>query len=71
MMSYREITGNSERTVRPVQLRPPRLPALQHAELLAQDQDFRGLPHLLAPRQPQSRGDPRYQEKHEPQAHDQ
>ena len=35
-----------------------------------QDQDLRGLPHLLTPRQPQPRGDPRNQEEHEPQAHD-
>jgi hypothetical protein len=62
--------GSEQGPVRPVQLRPPRLPALQHAELVAQDQDLRGLPHLLTPRQPQPRGDPRNQEEHEPQAHD-
>ena len=56
--------------VRPVQVRPPRLPVLQHAELVAQDQDLRRLPHLLTPRRPQPRGDPRNQEEHEPQAHD-
>ena len=37
---------------------------------MAKDQDLRGLPRLLAPRQPQPRGDPRDQEEHEPQAHD-
>jgi hypothetical protein len=62
--------GSEQGPVRPVQLRPPRLPALQHADLVAQDQDLRGLPHLLTPRQPQPRGDPRNQEEHEPQAHD-
>ena len=62
--------GREQGPVRPVQLRPPRLPALQHGELVAQDQDLRGLPHLLTPRQPQPRGDPRNQEEHEPQAHD-
>src|ERR1035438_2883101 len=62
--------GSEQGTVRPVQLQPQRLPALQHGELVAQDQDFRGLPHLLAPRQLQPRGAPRNQEEHEPQAHD-
>ena len=56
--------------VRPVQLRAVRLPPLQDRDLLAQDQDFGGLPSLLAPGQPQPRGDPRNQEEHEPQAHD-
>jgi hypothetical protein len=45
--------------------RPP-----QDGELMAQDQDFRGLPGLLTPRQPQPGGRPRGQEKDEPQAHD-
>src|SRR5438094_615064 len=44
--------GSEQSPVRPVQLRPPRLPALQHGELVAQDQDLRGLPPLLTPRQP-------------------
>jgi hypothetical protein len=62
--------GSEQGTVRPVQLRPPLLPALQNGELVAQDQDLRGLPHLLTPRQPQPGGDPRNQEEHEPQTHD-
>jgi hypothetical protein len=37
---------------------------------MAQDQYFRFLPRLLAPRQPQQRGDPRDQKEHEPQAHE-
>jgi hypothetical protein len=40
---------------------PARLLSLQNGELMAQDQDFRGLPRLRAPRQPQQRGDPRDQ----------
>ena len=44
--------------------------AMQDGELMAQDQDFRGLPRLLTLRQPQLRGDARDQEEHEPQAHD-
>jgi hypothetical protein len=51
-------------------LRPARLLSLQDGELMAQDQNFRGLPRLLAPGQPQPRGDPSDQEEHEPQAHD-
>jgi hypothetical protein len=62
--------GSEQGPVRPAQLRPLRLPALHHGELVAQDQDFRGLAHLLTPRQPQPRGDPHNQEDHEPQAHD-
>jgi hypothetical protein len=46
------------------------MPPLQDGELMAQEQDFRGLPHLLTPRQPQPRGDTRDQDEHEPQAHD-
>ena len=46
-----------------------RLPPLQDGELMAQDQDLRGLPRLLALGQPQPRGDPPDQEEHEPQAH--
>jgi hypothetical protein len=48
---------------------PARLLSLQNGELMAQDQDFRGLPRLRASRQPQPRGDPRDQEEHEPQTH--
>src|SRR6266487_2952098 len=61
--------GSEQGPVRPVQLRPPRLPTLQHADLVAQDQDLRGLPHLLTPRQPQPRSNPRNDEEYEPQAH--
>jgi len=35
--------------VRAVQLRAARLPPLQDRELVAQDQDFGGLPRLLTP----------------------
>src|SRR6266571_8924104 len=62
--------GSEQGPVRPVQLRPPRLPTLQHADLVAQDQDLLGLPHLLTPRQPQPRSNPRNDEEYEPQAHD-
>jgi len=37
--------------------------ALQYGELMAQDQDFCGLPRILAPRQPQPPGNPGDQEK--------
>jgi hypothetical protein len=37
--------------VRPVQVRPTRLLPLQYGELVAQDQDLRGLPCLLMPGQ--------------------
>src|SRR5258708_33022127 len=43
---------------------------LQYGELVAQDQDLCGLPRLLAPGQPQPRGDPRDQQEDKPQAHD-
>jgi hypothetical protein len=46
------------------------LPTLQDVELVAQDQDLGGLPRLLTPGQTQLRGQSRYQEEHEPQAHD-
>ena len=59
---YQAGQGRDRGPVRPVQLRSARLPPLQDRELMAQDQDFRGLPHLLTPRQPQPRGDPRDQE---------
>ena len=57
--------------VRPVQLQAVRLPPLRYRELVAQDQDLRGLPRLLTPGQPQPRNHPRDQEEDEPQAHDQ
>jgi hypothetical protein len=62
--------GREEGAVRPVQPRAARLPPLQDGELMAQDQDLRGLPRILTLGQPQPRGDPRDQEEHEPQAHD-
>ena len=40
------------------------------ASWVAQDQDPCGLPRLLTTGQPEPRGDPRYQEEDEPQAHD-
>jgi len=67
---YQAEQGREQGPVRPVQLRVARLPPLQDGELMAQDQDFRGLPRLLTPGQPEPRGDPRDQEEHEPQAHD-
>jgi len=42
--------GRYECAVCPVQLRAARLPPLQDGELVAQDQDLRGLLHLLTPR---------------------
>ena len=42
-----------------------RLMPLQDGELVAQDQDFGGLPRLLTPGQPQPRGHPRDQEEGE------
>ena len=62
---YHAEQGCEQSPVRPVQLRPSRLPPLQDGELVAQDQDLRGLPRLLTPRQPQPRGDPRDQEERE------
>jgi hypothetical protein len=56
--------------VRPVQLRPARLPPLQDGKLMAQHQDLRCLPRLVTPRQPRPRGGSRDQEKHKPQAHE-
>ena len=58
--------GREQGPVNPVQLQTVRLPPLQDGELVAQDQDFRGLPPLHTPRQPQPRGDFRYQEEYEP-----
>src|ERR1039457_1949685 len=53
---YHAEQRHEEGPVRPVQLRAARLPPLQDRELVAQDQDFGRLPHLLVPRQPQPRG---------------
>jgi hypothetical protein len=47
-----------------------RLPPPQDGELVAREQDLRGLPRILTPGQRQPRGDPRDQEEDEPQAHD-
>ena len=66
---YHAGQGCYECAVWPVQLRAARVPPLQDGELMAQDQDLRGLPRLLTTGQPQPRGDPRDQEEHEPQAH--
>ena len=41
--------GREQRPVRPAQVWPARLPSLQDRELMAQDQDLRGLPCLIAP----------------------
>ena len=67
---YHAEQGREQGPVRPVQVRAARLPPLQDGELVAQDQDLRGLPPLLTPGQPQPRGDPRDQEEGEPQTHD-
>jgi hypothetical protein len=67
---YHAEQGREQGPVRPGQVRAAWLPPLQDRELMAQDQDFRGLPGLLTPRQPQPGGRPRGQEKDEPQAHD-
>jgi hypothetical protein len=62
--------GREQGPVRPVELRAARLPSLQGRELVAQDQDFGGLPRLRTPGQPQPCGQPSGQEEQEPQAHD-
>jgi hypothetical protein len=67
---HAEQEGREQSPVRPGQVRAAWLPPLQDGELMTQDQDFRGLPGLLTPRQPQPGGRPRGQEKDEPQAHD-
>jgi hypothetical protein len=67
---YHAEQGREQGPIRPVELHPARLLPLQYGELMAQDQDFCGLPRLLAPRQPQPRGNPCDQEEHEPQAHE-
>src|ERR1017187_3521224 len=46
---YRAGQGREQGPVCPVQLRAARLPPLQDGELVAQDQDFGGLPRLLTP----------------------
>jgi hypothetical protein len=53
---YHAEQGGEQGPVRPGQFRAARLPPLQDGELVAQDQDFGGLPRLLAPGQPQPRG---------------
>jgi hypothetical protein len=53
---YHPEQGREQGPVRPVQLRAARLPPLQDRELVAQDQDLGGLPHLVTPGQPQPRG---------------
>jgi hypothetical protein len=67
---YHGEEGRKQGAVCPVQPRAAGSPPLQDGELMAQDQDLRGLPRILTPGQPQPRCDPRDQEEHEPQAHD-
>jgi len=67
---YHAGQGCKQSPIRPVQLRPARLPPPQDGKLMAQHQDLRCLPRFLTPRQPQPRGGPRDQEEDEPQAHD-
>ena len=67
---YHAEQGREQGPVCPIQRRAARLVALQDGELVAQDQDFGGLPRLLTLGQPQPHGDPRDQEEDEPQAHD-
>jgi len=67
---YHAEQGRYECPVRPVQLQAARLPLLQDGELVAQEQNLRGLPRLLTPGQPQPQGDPRDQEENKLQAHD-
>jgi len=52
---YHAEQGRQECPVRPVQLRAARLLPLQDGELMAQDQDLRGLPSHLTPGEPQPR----------------
>jgi hypothetical protein len=67
---YHAEQGRQERPVRPVQVRAAWLAPLQDGELVAQEQDLRGLARFLTPGQLQPRGHPCDQEEHEPQAHD-
>jgi hypothetical protein len=69
-LRYHGEQGRVQCPVRPVQIRATRLPPLQDGELVAQEQDLRGLPCLLTLRQPQPGGRPRDKEEDEPQAHD-
>ena len=62
--------GREQGTVCPVQPRATWPPPSQKGELMAQDQDLRGLPGIVTPGQPQPRSDTGDQEEHEPQAHD-
>jgi hypothetical protein len=48
-LRYHAEQGREQYPVRPVQPRPAQLPPLQYGELVAQDQDLRGLPRLLTP----------------------
>ena len=66
---YHTQQSREQSPVRPVHARAAQLPPLQDSELVAQDQDLRGLPCLLTPGQPQPHGHPR-DEEDEPQAHD-
>ena len=61
--------GREEGAVCPVQPRAARLPPLQDGELMAQDQDLRGLPRMLTLGQPQPRGDARELEEHTNRRH--
>jgi hypothetical protein len=67
---YHAEQGREQSPVRPGQVPAAWLPPLQDSELMAQDQDFRCLPGLLTPRQPQPGGCPRGQKKDESQADD-
>ncbi len=69
-LRYHAEQGREQGTVCPVQSRAAWPPPLQDGELMAQDQDLRGLPRILTPGQPEPRCDRRDQEEHEPQAHD-
>jgi hypothetical protein len=46
---YHAEQGRDQGPVRPVQVRAARLPPLLYGELVAQDQDLRGLPRVLTP----------------------
>ena len=64
VLRYHTQQSREQCPVRPGQVRAARLPPLQDGELVAQDQDLRGLPRLLTPGQPQPRGHPRNEEEH-------
>jgi hypothetical protein len=67
---YHGEQGREHGAVCPVQPRTTWPPPLQDGELMAQDQDLRGLPRILTPGQPQPRSDMGDLEEYEPQAHD-